>query len=75
MVYFSTLGFYPVNPANGEYVLGIPQTENALIKLDNNKTLKIKKSDSNIKVSFNKKEIKTTIHHKEILEGGLLEFN
>ena len=39
---FSTLGFYPVNPANSEYVLGEPQAKKIVIKLSNQKNLFIK---------------------------------
>ena len=31
---FACLGFYPVNPCGGEYVLGAPQLEKAVIKLE-----------------------------------------
>ena len=35
---FTALGFYPVNPASGEYVIGSPQLPEATIKLANGKT-------------------------------------
>ena len=38
----STLGFYPVNPANGTFVLGSPQVSSATLFLPNNKTFTIK---------------------------------
>jgi predicted alpha-1,2-mannosidase len=41
----STLGFYPVNPANGEFVLGAPQVKNATIHLKNNKKFTISTSN------------------------------
>ena len=31
---FSALGFYPVNPANGEYRLGLPLFDTVSIQLD-----------------------------------------
>lgn len=31
---FSALGFYPVNPANGVYVIGSPAVDKAVLKLD-----------------------------------------
>ena len=39
---FSALGFYPVNPANGQYILGSPEVEDAIIHLPNDKTFHIK---------------------------------
>ncbi|MBK7707025.1 MAG: GH92 family glycosyl hydrolase [Acidobacteria bacterium] len=38
---FSVLGFYPVNPSVGEYVLGAPQIKEATVKLAGGKTLRI----------------------------------
>jgi predicted alpha-1,2-mannosidase len=38
---FSALGFYPVNPASGEFVLGMPQVKKARVKLANKKELSI----------------------------------
>ena len=37
----STLGFYPVNPANGEFVLGSPQVKKASICISGNKNFNI----------------------------------
>jgi putative alpha-1,2-mannosidase len=36
---FATLGFYPVNPSKGEFMLGIPQVRKAVVKLANQKKL------------------------------------
>jgi predicted alpha-1,2-mannosidase len=36
---FATLGFYPVNPSKGEFILGIPQVRKAVVKLANQKKL------------------------------------
>ena len=38
---FATLGFYPVNPASGEYVLGRPQVTRAVVHVGGNKTLTV----------------------------------
>ena len=38
---FSALGFYPVCPGSGEYVVGTPLFERALIHLENGETLEI----------------------------------
>jgi putative alpha-1,2-mannosidase len=39
---FSTLGFYPVNPANGTFVFGSPQVASARINLGDGLTFSIK---------------------------------
>jgi predicted alpha-1,2-mannosidase len=71
---FSTLGFYPVNPSNGEYVLGKPQVKSASVYLKNGAVLQIKNNKSE-KVSLNNQNFKGfTLHHKEISSGGILKF-
>jgi len=35
---FGALGFYPVNPVSGEYVIGTPMLEEAVIQLPGRKT-------------------------------------
>jgi predicted alpha-1,2-mannosidase len=76
---FSTLGFYPVNPANAEYVLGTPQVKSATIHFENGKTFKIENIKSilseNISTKLNNNQIEKTIKHQDIIEGGTLEFN
>ena len=75
---FSTLGFYPVNPANAEYVIGIPQVKNAKIKLNDGTTFRVKKNDSkasvSLKILLNGNEIETIVKHEDVMKGGLLEF-
>lgn len=78
---FSALGFYPVNPADGNYVFGTPLFKEVLINLPGKKTFTVKAtglSDQHIyiqKVLLNGKEIdKGYISHQQILEGGTLEF-
>ncbi|MDO5979598.1 GH92 family glycosyl hydrolase [Flavivirga spongiicola] len=78
---FNSLGFYPVNPAQGIYHIGIPLFEESSIHLPNHKTFKITTtnfSDQNKfvkKVSLNGKPLKRVyITHKEIVNGGVLEF-
>ncbi len=78
---FSALGFYPVNPASGQYDLGVPAVEHAILRLPNGNTLEIKaprkRADyTNPKeVRLNGKLLKDRkISHKDILAGGTLEF-
>jgi predicted alpha-1,2-mannosidase len=78
---FSVLGFYPVNPCNGQYILGAPQVPAASIVLPDGKYFTIKAtglSDKNHfvkKVLLNGKQLnRNYITHKEILAGGNLVF-
>jgi len=78
---FSALGFYPVNPTDGNYVFGTPLFKEVTINLPDKKTFTVKAtdlSDQNIyiqKVLLNGKETnKGYISHRQILEGGTLEF-
>ncbi len=78
---FSALGFYPVNPASGIYVIGSPLFSYAKIQLQAGKTLEIKAenvSDKNIyiqSVSLNGNPfVNNYITHKELLNGGMLVF-
>ncbi len=78
---FSSLGFYPVNPGSPEYALGSPLIKEALIHLENGKTLKItanNQSEENIyvqSVSVNGKKIDgDTLMHQDIVNGGEIVF-
>lgn len=78
---FGALGFYPVNPANGEYIIGTPMLEEATIHLPDGKTFAIKaprKKGNEIyirSIKLNgKKHTKNYITHQDILNGGTLEF-
>jgi predicted alpha-1,2-mannosidase len=78
---WSCLGFYPMNPASGEYVFGYPLIDNASISLPNKKVLKIKVTRLSIgepagikSISLNGKNIPIrSITHQQLLEGGSLE--
>jgi len=71
---FSTLGFYPVNPVSGEYVIGQPQIKSATVHLQYGKLLEIK--NNNIQsVMLNDKKINGyKISHQQISAGGILNF-
>ncbi|MFD1614135.1 GH92 family glycosyl hydrolase [Gelatiniphilus marinus] len=78
---FSSLGFYPVNPAEGLYQLGSPLFDKATINLENGKQFiieTINNSQANIyieSISLNGKKInRNYIEHKEIINGGTLVF-
>lgn len=80
---FSALGFYPVNPASGEYVIGSPTVDHAKIALPNGKNLEIivnRKSGAKDavyvnSVKFNSRELdKFILSHQDLISGGVLEF-
>ncbi|WP_264521408.1 GH92 family glycosyl hydrolase [Flavobacterium sp. N1994] len=77
----STLGFYPVNPANGEFIFGSPQIKKAILHLKNGKEFKIEANNYSNENSVNEnrflngsKIAKSFITYKEIMAGGTLTF-
>ena len=78
---FACLGFYPVCPGSGEYVIGSPCVERAEIRLENGKTFSIEAkglSARNIyvqSVTLNgRRHDAAFITHDEIVRGGSLVF-
>ncbi|MDO8885865.1 GH92 family glycosyl hydrolase, partial [Candidatus Oleimmundimicrobium sp.] len=78
---FTNLGFYPVNPCGGEYVLGAPQLSKATIKLQNGKTFTVEAvnfSKDNMYVQSvelnGTRYTKPTINQEDIVKGGILKF-
>jgi predicted alpha-1,2-mannosidase len=78
---FSTLGFYPLNPANGAYVFGSPAVNHATIRLATGKTLTIEARNNSPEnkyiqaVTLNGKAYpKSYITHQQLLQGGTLTF-
>lgn len=78
---FGALGFYPVNPVSGEYVIGTPMLEEAVIQLPDRKTFTVKaprKEDNEVYICYMKlngeKYTKNYITHQDIMKGGILEF-
>ncbi|HEY1113771.1 MAG TPA: GH92 family glycosyl hydrolase [Chitinophagaceae bacterium] len=77
----SAMGFYPVNPANGEYVLGTPVFDKATIHLENGKQFVIsanrKQADDYYvqSVQLNgKAHTPSYLLHKSVMQGGELSF-
>jgi predicted alpha-1,2-mannosidase len=79
---FSAMGFYPVDPVSGEYILGAPQVHEATLNLTSGKTFTIKAKN----LSVDNKYVKTirlngepidysSIDFKAIKNGGTLEFD
>ena len=77
----SSIGFYPVNPANGIYDLGSPVFDTTMIQLESGKVFTIISHNNNNKnvyvqsVKLNGKEHNNNyITHNDIMKGGKLEF-
>lgn len=78
---WSMTGFFPANPANGEYVFGSPIFDEVSIKVPGNKRMTIKTRNSSREnkyiqsVSLNGKPYsRTYISHADLMKGGVLEF-
>ncbi|MDE6423500.1 MAG: glycoside hydrolase family 92 protein, partial [Muribaculaceae bacterium] len=80
---FSALGFYPVNPAGGDYSIGTPLFDRAVIHLPsgNDFTITADRKDKNHKshkvkqVKLNGKPVKDwKLPHSSLMEGGSLDF-
>lgn len=74
---FSSMGFYPVTPGSGEYVLGIPLFDEVTIQLPNDKTWKIETENNTPQANFvtavhkNQQEYnKLFLTHADLLNGG-----
>jgi predicted alpha-1,2-mannosidase len=77
----STLGFYPVNPAAGTFVIGSPQVKKATLHLPQNKRFVIKArniSEVNIyqeNPTLNNAPLQQpSIRYADIMSGGVLKF-
>jgi predicted alpha-1,2-mannosidase len=79
----SALGFYPVCPGSGEYVLGTPVFDKATIHLENGKQFVIsRKPEVGSQKSFyvqstklnGKKYANSYLLHTDIMKGGSFEF-
>ncbi len=78
---FSSMGFYPVNPANGAYVFGSPMFEETQIALPGGKYFTIKAENAGKENLYIQSATlngqaysKTFITHKDIMAGGELVF-
>lgn len=79
---FSALGFYPVNPASGEYSLGTPLFDSCTLHLPGGRTFTItasrKSTDRHLvkSVQLNGKRVDGhTVTYADIMNGGHLHFN
>lgn len=78
---FSSLGFYPFAPGSGQYQIGSPSVQHAIIQLENGKHFVIEtknQTDQNVyveKILLNGKDLnRYYLTHQEIMNGGTLTF-
>ncbi|MFC4653885.1 GH92 family glycosyl hydrolase [Rheinheimera marina] len=78
---FSALGFYPVDPVSGQYVLGSPEVTSAVVQLVNGKQLRIStvdQADSHpyVKAVYwnNQRLTHFMLSHQQLMQGGELKF-
>lgn len=78
----SALGFYPVTPASGNYIIGTPLFKQAIIHLENGKSFNILANGVSDKrfyirdASLNAHTLTTSyFKHLDIMKGGNLVFN
>ena len=78
---FSALGFYPVCPASDEYAVGTPLFKNAVIHLENGKTLEINAEGNDVHTPYvsdfrvdGRKAQSWFLSHEEIADGAVIDF-
>ena len=78
---FSTMGFYPVNPAELKYQFGSPLVQEAKIEIAQGKFFTMKAPLASVankyiqEVKLNGQKLdRSFITHQEIMDGGTLEF-
>jgi predicted alpha-1,2-mannosidase len=77
---FSAIGFYPVNPASGEYVIGVPAFKKAILHLGNKDMTisapNLTANDQDVsKIELNGKAYTSPyLLHQDLMKGGKLNF-
>lgn len=78
---FSAMGFYPLDPVSGNYVIGAPQLSHFRLQLPNGRTLEIEAQHLSAEnryvqsVILNGRRLTApTISHETLLRGGKLTF-
>jgi predicted alpha-1,2-mannosidase len=77
---FTAFGFYPVNPASGDYMIGSPMFKSMAMRLANGKTFRVNaplNSEKNVYIQsakLNGKALDTpVIRYDEMMEGATLD--
>lgn len=78
---FNSLGFYPVTPGSGEYVIGMPLVSEATVHLSNGEKLVIKASSNYPQQQFlhettrnNNVHRKLFFDHNDLMNGGTIHY-
>ena len=78
---FSAMGFYPVTPASGTYIIGVPRFDKTTIKLENGNNFTVIADNFSIENSYVQELILNEesypysyISHQAIFDGGELRF-
>ena len=78
---FNSLGFYPVTPGSGEYVIGMPLVSEATVHLSNGEKLVIKASPNYPQQQFlhettrnNNVHRKLFFDHNDLMNGGTIHY-
>jgi len=78
---FSSIGFYPVAPASGKYMLGSPAVKTAVIRLENGRTFTVEarnQGEQNVyvsRVTLNGRDLgRRYVTYSDIAAGGRLVF-
>ena len=77
---FTSLGFYPVCPGSGEYVLGSPAVKKCTVHLDNGKDLVVEAANNSAdnvyvrSLTFNDQPVETTyLRFQDLKAGGVMK--
>ena len=75
---FASLGFYPVCPGSGEYALGSPSFDRAVLHLENGRTFTVERQGTGRyvrQVTLDGRPLrKPFLAHRRIMKGGVLTF-
>lgn len=78
---FNSLGFYPVSPGTGEYVIGMPLVSKATVHLSSGAKLEINASPNYPQQQFlhevklnNEKHTPIFFKHEDLIKGALIQY-
>lgn len=75
---FATLGFYPVTPASGTYVAGLPLVDHAVLRVPGREPLTIRRTgagDRLLNLTLDgRPQAPTSLPHSHLVQGGALLF-
>ena len=78
---FSAMGFYPVTPGSGQYVIGAPLFKKITVKLENGKELVISAPENGAENKYiqsakfdGKDYTKNWLNHEKLMKGARIDF-